>query len=248
MYELSPNRCGEERPVGQAARSPGGPSSGRRRAGRPGPADRRGRAARGTVVTTSRPSEHGAEEQHRRGDQGVDVERRSRESVGAPAPAARRAAGPRRAAGRAADRQRQAHQQQVHQLHDGVDGPAQACRTAAGSTAAVVDVGRLAPGSRASARPAGTICPACSDEVWPSWAPSPIEVSMSSTVSSPTNDVAADGDRAGLDHAGLGAVAVEERVLADHRAVTDRQQVGADRHVRERITTPRPTFAPSARR
>ena len=52
---------------------------------------------------------------------------------------------------------------------------------------------------------------------------------MSRTVCSPTKTSAAEGDRAGLDHAGPGAVAGDVDVLADHGAGADRQQVGADR-------------------
>ena len=46
--------------------------------------------------------------------------------------------------------------------------------------------------------------------------------------------VLAEGDRARLDDAVVGPVAGEERVLADHRAVADGEQVGAHGHVREK--------------
>ena len=44
--------------------------------------------------------------------------------------------------------------------------------------------------------------------------------------------VPSEADQAGLDHAGAGSIAVEERVLANDRAGADREQVGAYGYVR----------------
>jgi len=54
---------------------------------------------------------------------------------------------------------------------------------------------------------------------------------MSSTVLLADEHVPADGDPAGLDPARVSPVAVEERLLADHRVRADGEQVGAHRHV-----------------
>ena len=53
---------------------------------------------------------------------------------------------------------------------------------------------------------------------------------MSSTAASPTTTSFPRVTAPGLDQATLGSVAGEERVLADHGAVADGEQVGAHRH------------------
>ena len=54
----------------------------------------------------------------------------------------------------------------------------------AGSTVRKLSFTVCRPGLPCQCWPSGTVCPECSEEAWPSWVPSPIEVSMSITVAS----------------------------------------------------------------
>ncbi len=71
---------------------------------------------------------------------------------------------------------------------------------------------------------------------------------MSSTVFSPTNTSLPSVTGPGLDHAGVSPVAGEEGSL---RMTVPSPMVSRSVHTgtcREKIATPRPTFAPNARR
>ena len=127
--------------------------------------------------------EQRAEVQHQGHDQGVAVERPAGEGTG---PLSHQLAQPRdrdQQQADTADPHRQVHQQQHQQLQDGVADPPQVAATSRKDRKEVVSQGLL-PRVPCQRWPSGTVCPECSEEAWPSWVPSPIEVSMSMTVAS----------------------------------------------------------------
>ena len=92
-----------------------------------------------------------------------------------------------------------------------------------------MSVGRA--GDPCQVSPAGTVCPRCRDEAWPTVASSPIAVSMSSTTFSPTTAPAPIVTAPVRMRPSWARWVARKRVLADQRARPDGQQVGAHGHV-----------------
>ncbi len=174
--------------------------------------------------------EHGAEEEHGGDDQRVvAVERPAREGDRSRVQQRGELRDLREREDHDDERQRRTQQEQVHQLHGREADPSPGADVHRGDPPAA-DVGRLR-GRAVPALPVGHGLSGVQRGGVPELGPVTQRRPDVEHRHLADERVLAEADRARLDDAVVGPVAVEERVLPDHRTVADAEQVGAHGHV-----------------